>query len=127
MRIRRILMVDDEADITVTLKMALEDNGFFKVDTFNDSVEALSGFRPGLYDLALLDIRMPKMNGFQLFRKLRDIDGKLRVCFLTAANLAYYRETDSDVLNYLGMQCVISKPVNNIDLVSKLESILSQK
>jgi DNA-binding response OmpR family regulator len=127
MRIRRILMVDDEADITVTLKMALEDSGFFEVNTFNDPVEALSGFRPGLYDLALLDIRMPKMNGFQLFRKLRDIDGKLRVCFLTAANLAYYRETDSDVMNDLGIQCVIFKPVNNIDLVNKLNSILPQK
>ena len=113
-------MVDDEADITVTLKMALEDSGFFQVNTFNDPVEALSGFRPGLYDLALLDIRMPKLNGFQLFRKLR-------VCFLTAANLAYYRESDSDVMNDLGTQCVVFKPVNNIDLVDKLNSILPQK
>jgi two-component system catabolic regulation response regulator CreB/two-component system response regulator ChvI len=51
--------------------MALEDSGSFEVDTYVDSASALSKFRPGLYDLALLDIRMPKMNGFQLFRKLR--------------------------------------------------------
>ena len=119
-------MVDDEPDITVTLKTALEDSGFFEVDTFNNPALALSMFRPGLYDLALLDIRMPEMNGFQLCRKLRDIDSKLKICFLTAANLAYYRETDSDVINDLGIQCLIFKPVNNKDLVSTLKAILSE-
>jgi two-component system, OmpR family, response regulator ChvI len=120
-------MVDDEPDITLALVAVLEESTFFQVDAFNDPESALSIFRPGVYDLALLDIRMPEMNGFQLFRKLRDIDGKLRVCFLTAANLAYYRETDSDVMNDLGIQRVIFKPVNNIDLLDKLNSILPQK
>ena len=105
----------------------MEDSGFFQVDTFNDAESVLCIFRPGLYDLALLDIRMPEMNGFQLCRKLRYIDSKLKICFLTAANLAYYRETDSDVINDLGIQCFISKPVNNKDLVSTLEAILLQK
>ena len=119
-------MVDDEPDITVTLKTALEDNGFF-VDTFNNPALALSTFKPGLYGLALLDIRMPEMNGFQLCRKLRNIDSKLKICFLTAANLAYYRETDSDVINNLGIQCFIFKPIDNKDLVSTLKAILSRK
>jgi DNA-binding response OmpR family regulator len=125
-RIKRILMVDDELDITITLKTALEDSGFFEVDTFNNPVLALSMFKPGLYGLALLDIRMPEMSGFQLCRKLRNIDSKLKICFLTAANLVYYRETDSDVINDLGIQCFIFKPVNNKDLVSTLKAILSQ-
>ncbi|HEU4446381.1 MAG TPA: response regulator [Nitrososphaeraceae archaeon] len=120
-------MVDDESDVTVTLKMALEDSGSFEVDTFVDSASALSMFRPGLYDLALLDIRMPKMNGFQLFRKLRDIDDKLKTCFLTAANLTYYGETDSDVINDLGTDCFVAKPVRVIDLISRLKDILSYK
>jgi DNA-binding response OmpR family regulator len=124
---KRILMVDDEPDITITLKTALEDSGFFEVDTFNNPVLALSTFRPGLYDLALLDIRMPEINGFELCRKLRDIDSKLRICFLTAANLAYYRETDSDVINDLGIQCFILKPIDNKDLASRLKAILLQK
>ena len=104
----------------------MEDSGLF-VDTFNDTILALSMFKPGLYDLALLDIIMPEMNGFQLCRKLRYIDSKLKICFLTAVNLAYYRETDSDVINDLGIQCFIFKPVNNKDLVSRLKAILLQK
>jgi DNA-binding response OmpR family regulator len=85
-------MVDDEPDVTFTLKTALEDNGFFQVDTFNDAESVLSIFRPGLYDLALLDIRMPEMNGFQLCRKLRSIDSKVKMCFLAAADLGHYRK-----------------------------------
>jgi two-component system CheB/CheR fusion protein len=74
-------MVDDEPDTTLILKTVLEDSGFFQVDTFNDAESALSVFRPGLYDLALLDIRMPEMNGFQLCRKLRSIDHKIKDMF----------------------------------------------
>ena len=94
-------MVDDEPDITVTLKTTLEDNGFF-VDTFNNPALALSTFKPGLYGLALLDIRMPEMNGFQLCRKLREIDKKLKICFLTVS-------------------------VNTTDLINRLKVILAKR
>jgi DNA-binding response OmpR family regulator len=77
----RVMLVDDEQDITTIFKMGLENNQFV-VTTFNDPVEALSEFRPGLYDLLILDIRMPGMNGFQLYRKIRDVDNKVKVCFL---------------------------------------------
>ena len=117
-------MVDDEPDITVTLKTALEDNGFFKVDTFNDAESALSIFRPGLYDLALLDIRMPEMNGFQLCRKLRSIDYKVKMCFLTAADLGHYRKKDSDIINNLGTDCFVTKPVDNGDIIGRLRSMI---
>jgi DNA-binding response OmpR family regulator len=87
----------------------------------------LSNFTPGYYDLAVLDIRLPKMNGFELCRKLRDVDKSLKICFLTATELLYYQETDSDVIDDLGIDCFVSKPVDNEDFVSKLEAILSQK
>jgi DNA-binding response OmpR family regulator len=75
--------------------------------------------------LALLDIKMPRMDGFELCRKIRDIDNKIKVCFLTAADLGYYRETDSDVINDLGTDCFIAKPMNNNDIIERLKLLLS--
>jgi DNA-binding response OmpR family regulator len=120
-------MVDDEPDVNITIKTSLENTGFFQVDTFNDAGSVLSIFRPDLYDLALLDIRMPEINGFQLCRKLREIDKKIKVCFLTATDLLYYGDTDSDIINDLGTDCFVTKPVSAIDLISRLQIILSQK
>jgi FixJ family two-component response regulator len=77
------LIVDDESDITLAFDMILEMNGF-EVDTYNDPLLALSNFKPDSYGLALLDIRIPKMNGFELYRKIKDIDKKIEVCFITA-------------------------------------------
>ena len=118
-------MVDDEPDIAVTIEAVLEESGFFEVDRFEGADEVLSVFRPGVYDLALLDIKMPGMNGFELCRKLRGIDNKLKICFLTAADLASYQETDSDVINDLGTDCFITKPVNNRDIIERLKLLLS--
>ena len=118
-------MVDDELDINFTIKTTLEETGLLEVDTFNDAKSALSIFRPGLYDLALLDIRMPEMNGFQLCRKLREIDNRLKICFLTATELLYYQETDSDVIDDLGTDCFVSKPVNNDEIIKRLKLMLS--
>jgi DNA-binding response OmpR family regulator len=120
-------MVDDEPDVVFTLKTTLEESGFFQVDTFYDSVSASSRFKAGAYDLALLDIRMPEMDGFELYRKLREIDNKLKVCFLTATDLAYYRKTDSDIMDELEKHCFVAKPVNTKDLINRLKIILSQK
>ena len=83
---RRILLVDDEPDVAVTIEIVLEESGFFQVDLFRDGATALSIFKPGVYDLAILDIKMPRMDGFELCRKIRDIDNKIKVCFLTAAD-----------------------------------------
>lgn len=88
---------------------------------------ALSRFKAGAYDLALLDISMPEMNGFQLFRKLREIDNKLKVCFLTAAELDHYRETDSDIIDELEKDYFVAKPVDTTDLINRLKGILSQR
>jgi DNA-binding response OmpR family regulator len=82
----RILLVDDEPDVTYSLEMILEDNGFM-VDSYTDPTLALSNFKPGLYDLLLLDIKMPKINGFDLYQKMKEIDSNVKICFLTASEL----------------------------------------
>lgn len=121
-----VIMVDDGLDATLAIKIALEENGGFEVDTFNDAESALSAFKSGHYDLAILDVRMPGTNGFQLCRKLREIDKELKVCFLTASDMTYFQDIDSDIVNNL-TDCFVSKPVNTIDLINKLKVILSQK
>ena len=85
---KRILLVDDEADIIFTMKDILEEEGF-KVDTFNDPTIALDSYRSNLYDLVILDIKMPKMDGFQLYTKISEKDHKVKICFLTASEMYY--------------------------------------
>jgi CheY-like chemotaxis protein len=120
-------LVDDEPDIIFTLETMLVESGFFQVETFCDSVLALSRFKAAAYDLALLDIRMPEIDGFELYRKLRAIDNRLKVCFLTAAELSHYRAIDSDIIDELGEHYFVAKPVASTDLINKLKVILSQK
>ena len=74
--------MDDEIDITFSLKILLEENGF-EVYTFNKPSSVLRDFRAGLYDLIILDIKMPEINGFNLYKKIREIDNKVHVLFLT--------------------------------------------
>jgi two-component SAPR family response regulator len=81
--LKRILLVDNEADVTSLFKMVLEMNDY-EVDTYNDPLEALSNFKPNSYGLALLDIRIAPMNGFELYKKIRNMDGNLKACFITA-------------------------------------------
>lgn len=118
-------MVDDELDAAITIKIALEENGDFEVDTFNDAESALFAFKSGHYDLAILDVRMPETNGFQLCRKLRQIDKELKVCFLTASDLTYFQDIDSDIINDL-TDCFVYKPVDTTDLINRLKVILSK-
>src|SRR5919198_4216739 len=89
----RIFVVDDEPDINLSLKIALEENGF-QVDAFDDPIVALDNFKRGIYDLLILDIKMPKMQGFELYRELRKIDDKVKVCFLTAGEMYYGAYSD---------------------------------
>jgi DNA-binding response OmpR family regulator len=82
---KRVLIVDDEPDVNLAVKIALEENGF-QVNTFTDPFLALESFRKeaGMYDLLMLDIKMPDMNGFELYKQIKKIDDKVKVCFLTA-------------------------------------------
>jgi two-component system, OmpR family, response regulator ChvI len=114
----RILLVDDEPDITLPFRIGLEDSGF-EVDAFNDSVMALSKFKDRSYVLALLDIKMPKMNGFELYNELRKISEKLKVCFITAFDV---QKDDLKALSELnGNRAIIRKPIAIGDLVKKVK------
>ena len=83
-RRKRILLVDDEHDICMTFQTVLEDAGF-ECNYYTDSVKALQEFRPNYYDLILLDIKMPVLNGFALCKKIREIDNKIQIIFITAS------------------------------------------
>ncbi|HEX2124706.1 MAG TPA: response regulator, partial [Nitrososphaeraceae archaeon] len=88
---KRVLLVDDEPDLNLTLKMVLEENGF-KVDSFTDPLSALENFKgesAGMYELLILDMKMPGINGFELYRQIKKIDDKVKVCFLTASEMYY--------------------------------------
>jgi CheY-like chemotaxis protein len=80
---RRILIIDDEPDISLALESVLEGSGF-RVDSFNDPLLALKNFKASVYFLFILDSKMPKMNGFELYLEIKKIDNKVKVCFLTA-------------------------------------------
>jgi two-component system, OmpR family, response regulator ChvI len=120
-RKKRILVVDDEPDLTYTLKLGLEDTGSFEVDAFNDPELALSAFKPGNYDFLLIDIRMPKMNGYDLYDKIRAIDSKVKSCFITAYEINYQALREQFPL--LKMECY-AKPLEIDDLVRKINEEL---
>ena len=86
---KRILVVDNEKDILLLLQLILEQNGF-NVSLFDSPLAALSNFKIGLYDLAILDIRMPQMNGFELHEKIKQIDKSAKICFITATGEERY-------------------------------------
>ena len=118
------MTVDDEHDITLTVKAGLEASGLFEVDMFNDPELALSSFRPGLYDLALLDMRMPKMYGHELYDEMKKIDGTLKVCFMTATYQNY--EALRAAFPTIEIECYIQKPAEIKDLVRRINAELEQ-
>jgi DNA-binding NtrC family response regulator len=121
---KRVLIVDDDPDILITYKKGLEDNGLFEVETFADPEETLSNFRSGLYDCLIIDVRMPKIDGFQLYDKMKDIDNKVKVCFITAYEVNY--EALRKVSPTLGLECFIQKPIEVSQLVRKINAELEQ-
>ncbi|HYX55021.1 MAG TPA: response regulator [Nitrososphaeraceae archaeon] len=120
----RILVVDDEPDLTKVSTLALEYHGF-KVDTFNDPEEALSKFKPGSYDLIILDIKMPKMDGFELYHEIKKKDNNAKVCFLTASEL-YYEEFRNEEYRALDRNLFIRKPIDNEDLVKQINKMIKK-
>ncbi len=118
----RILLVDNEDDNNIVFKMALEDGGF-EVDVYNDSLLALSNFKDDLYDLVILDINIPKMNGYELYKEIRKIDNKVKVCFLSASEI--YDKKLQKVSLPSDVKCFISKPIQMNDLVRIVKAELN--
>jgi DNA-binding response OmpR family regulator len=122
---KRVMVVDDEPDSCITFKETLEDHGF-TVDTYENAKETLQKFRAGVYDLVILDIKMPGITGFELYEKLKKIDSNIRVCFITA--LAEYYSSSYDKLQRLHPELtnehIMLKPISMDDVVKKINLIL---
>lgn len=120
---RRVLIVDDEFDTNFTIKVVLEmDN--FKVDSFTDPHAALRNFTPGLYDLAIIDLRMPIMNGFALYSEIKKLDNNVKICFMTAAEDTYYEAFRKQAFPKHNEDRIIRKPVENESLIKQINSIV---
>jgi CheY-like chemotaxis protein len=111
-------VVDNERDITIALQVGLEDGGF-DVDTFTDPSLALKRFKPNFYDLVLIDIIMPNMNGFELYERLKKIDPDIRACFLTASEM-YHEEFRKAEYFALNKDLFLQKPISTDDLIMEI-------
>jgi two-component system, OmpR family, response regulator ChvI len=119
---RRILLVDDDSDVVSTFQMILEMNGF-EVEAYTSPISALSNFRLDEFGLLILDIRMPVMNGFELFKKIKEIDNRVQACFITAYE--DYREEFKESFPMLDeAKYFIRKPKAIEDLVNHVATIL---
>ena len=117
---KRILIVDDDEDINNLFKLFLEYDGY-KVDAFTDPIDALYSFRKDVYDLILLDLKMPKMNGMILYQKLKNIDPNLLFCFITANReyIEHLKKNNQDIEKF-----VIYKPILLSELRNKVNFLL---
>ena len=122
MKEKRILIVDDEPDVNLALRIVLEDNNFI-VDSFNDPLRALENFKADMYDLAILDIKMPKKDGFEVFKEILKIDNRVKVCFLTAGDINY--RSLKETFPTLDENQFIRKPIENIELIKQIHKIIN--
>ena len=118
----RVLLVDDESDVNASLREVLEQNGF-KVDSFESPLIALESFKPFFYDLAILDIKMPEMNGLLFYRYIRKVDKNLKICFLTAGEMYY--GVYSDIFSSLPASYFMRQPISNAELITRIIQIIN--
>ena len=119
--LKRILIVDDESDVCFALEKVLREDGFV-VDSYEHPLVALDKFKPHLYNLVILDIRMPELNGFALYREIKKLDKKVKVCFLTAGEMYY--GVYSDIFSSVPANCFIRKPIENEELKRRVNEII---
>jgi two-component system catabolic regulation response regulator CreB/two-component system response regulator ChvI len=122
----KVLLVDNEPDVTYAIESVLEDNGF-EVDSFNDPVLVCDTYKSNYYDLVILDIKMPKMDGFQLYDCIRQKDRKTKICFLTASEMFYesLRQARNLLGDVLGEQYFIQKPIKTDELIRRLIDLIN--
>lgn len=121
----RIMIVDDESDILSVIKRGLESKNDFMVDTFSKADDAIENFQnrpPNYYDLVITDIRMPKVNGFELYRRIKETNPNMKIAFITAFEIN--KEEFSKVIPSVNVTHFISKPVSISKLREKIKSIL---
>ena len=116
-----LMAVDDEFDITFTLKKILEQSGF-SLDIYNVPTTALSNYKPDYYDLILLDVKMPRMNGFELYQEIKKKDKNVKACFVTAHEMYY--ESLKKEFPKVDVGCLIRKPIDIDDLVERIRQEL---
>ena len=121
---KRILIVDDESDVDMVLKRVFEQSGF-NADSYDDPILALENFKACSYDLLLLDIIMPEMDGFHLYQEIKKVDNNVKVCFLTASEM-YYERFRKEEFYGLDRDLFIRKPIENEDLVKQINKIVDQ-
>jgi DNA-binding response OmpR family regulator len=121
--LKRILIVDDDPDITLTFKIALEkEDDKLEVHAFNDPLSVLSQFKPSFYDLLLIDINMPNMNGFELCTEILKIDVDVKICFITAGEVNH--EAVRELYPTISIGCFIKKPVTIDYLLKRIKAEL---
>ena len=121
--VKKILVVDDDIDITFLIKEGLGRKGFH-VESYNDPEVALQEFKPDFYDLILVDIRMPKLNGYEFYHGVRKNDTKVKVCFITAFAISYEEISKMLPPELVTRQNIIHKPIGIKELVNKINEIL---
>jgi CheY-like chemotaxis protein len=126
---RRILLVDDEPDHCMTFQTVLEDADY-ECRSYTDSVKAFQEFRPSYYDLILLDIKMPVLNGFELCKKIREVDDNVHVIFITASD-EYYEKSRSQYCKELDNNnnniSYIQTPIGNKELIQMVDKIMASR
>jgi DNA-binding NtrC family response regulator len=124
-KMERILVIDDEPDVAFSLKKVLEENRFACVDIFNDPADVISHYNnqpETMYDLLIIDILMPRMNGFELYEKIKKIDNNAKVCFISAYRM--YFEALREMYAGYEVDCFMNKTFENDDLLRKVDSAL---
>jgi DNA-binding response OmpR family regulator len=121
---RKILIVDDEYDITFVFKIILEEKGF-ATDIYNDPIDALSMYKPYYYDLVMIDLKLPRITGFELYNQLRMLDNKTKICFLTSSE-QFHQQYRSNEFQDMDPDLFIQKPVENEVLISKINKIIEK-
>jgi DNA-binding response OmpR family regulator len=120
----KVLVVDDDPDITSLYKEALEREGGFNVDTYNDPSQALANFKSDYYDISLIDVKMPGMDGFDLYKELKKLDPVMKVCFITGFEVNY--RALQEIFPEMGQECYISKPTAIKELKEHIDHLVQE-
>lgn len=120
---KRIMVVDDEPDVTRVIRSGLESQGFV-VDAFNSAEDALAIFKPGVYDMLITDIRMPVMAGFDLYHEIRKNDNKIKIALMTSFEI--YENQFRKMFKNVDVKCFLKKPVSISNLTRISEELNSE-